>query len=384
MRVLIIEPSGNLWGSERALLDLIRSQPDIDLAVCCPPGKPLCAELRKLKVRTYETLIDDLHRKSSVHKLIAAWAILRACLLFRPDIIYLNQAGVYKIAWPAAFLLALPIVAHVRIFEDCKYLARKRVGKLRGIVAISKAVEEEVRKYGSLDSVPVERLYDAYLPVTQEKTTPSTKIRNRVIFLGRLVPIKGCHILIEASLLVEKYLRLALEKIATESDLNIRNDNRKGSCSEVICVIVGEGAEEYTSDLRNTANASSNATRIEWKGFQRDVTSAMEACSVLVCPSYREPLGRVIFEAWDAGVLPIAFAGSGGAAEVVAASGGGLLYSTQEPNALAATIAHAITMEEAERIEMVNKGRSWMAINCNLETYGARLTTFLKEASGAA
>ena len=32
---------------------------------------------------------------------------------------------------------------------------------------------------------------------------------------------------------------------------------------------------------------------------------------VLACPSHREPLGRVVFEAWDAGAVPVVFAGAG-------------------------------------------------------------------------
>jgi hypothetical protein len=45
----------------------------------------------------------------------------------------------------------------------------------------------------------------------------------------------------------------------------------------------------------------------------------MCTCSMPVCPSHMELLGRVIFEAWDVGAVPVAFSGSGGAAEIVAA-----------------------------------------------------------------
>ena len=47
IRILIVEPAGGLWGSERALLDLIEAVPHLEIAVCCPPQTRLEAELKK-------------------------------------------------------------------------------------------------------------------------------------------------------------------------------------------------------------------------------------------------------------------------------------------------------------------------------------------------
>jgi len=44
-RTLVIEGSGELWGSERALLDLLDVLPRTDLAICCPAQMPLNDEL---------------------------------------------------------------------------------------------------------------------------------------------------------------------------------------------------------------------------------------------------------------------------------------------------------------------------------------------------
>jgi glycosyltransferase involved in cell wall biosynthesis len=85
----------------------------------------------------------------------------------------------------------------------------------------------------------------------------------------------------------------------------------------------------------------------------------------------------VIFEAWDAGVVPVVFAGSGGAAEVVAAADGGILYEAQEPQSLARALERAVslTREEAERL--VRNGRAWMAHNCNPVTYADVISSIL-------
>jgi glycosyltransferase involved in cell wall biosynthesis len=103
------------------------------------------------------------------------------------------------------------------------------------------------------------------------------------------------------------------------------------------------------------------------------VTPVLATAAVLACPSHREPLGRVVLEAWDAGCLPVVYAGSGGAAEVVGASGGGLIYESQTPDCLAAALSRALSTPAAERARMVSKGRTWARANCDAEAYGRAL-----------
>src|SRR4051794_23950073 len=56
-RVLVIEAAGNLWGSERSLLDMISGTQGIEVTVCCPPGRPLLAELEKRGIRSIPTFV---------------------------------------------------------------------------------------------------------------------------------------------------------------------------------------------------------------------------------------------------------------------------------------------------------------------------------------
>lgn len=51
----------------------------------------------------------------------------------------------------------------------------------------------------------------------------------------------------------------------------------------------------------------------------------------MVLPSDVVSLGRVVFEAWHAGTIPTAWAGSGGPQETIAGSGGGILYPSKRP-----------------------------------------------------
>jgi len=360
-RALVIEASGNLWGSERALLDLLRAVPMLEVAVCCPPQMPLNSELEKLHIRTLPYYVYGLHEKSKRHRLQAAAGVLRACLEFRPDVIYLNQCGCYKVALPAATLLDLPIVAHVRIFEDAAYLATQSPGprRLRGIIAISSAVETEIRRFQQLDSIQLHKIYDAYAVRALQNLRSRERSINRIACIGRLVPVKGQDVLVGA--------------------LSMMKDFQ----GKMECLFVGDGEERFAQELRQMALAGNPAYSIQWLGFVGDVLSLLLTCSVLICPSHSEPLGRVILEAWDAGAVPVAFSGSGGAAEIVAASEGGILYEQQTPGSLARALRVALELDPEQRNRLVNNGRSWMSENCNPKIYSEALSTILVGACGS-
>lgn len=353
-RALFIESAGNLWGSERALLDLLGSMPDVNPAVCCPPKTPLAEELKKRNILCLPYFIYDLHKKHRWQRLLAAFGVLRACLEFRPDVIYLNQSGSYKIALLAAQIFNLPIAAHVRIFEDAGYLASQNPGprRLRAVIAISAAVEAEIRRFPQLEPIALHRVYDAYKPSLHPASdSPVNHVRNRIACVGRLTPIKAQDILLSA--------------------LGFLNHE-----DHVECLIVGDGDEKYVQRLKMIAKRDS-VSPIRWLGYVNEIVPLLRTCSVLVCPSHREPLGRVIFEAWDAGAVPIVFAGSGGAAEIVAAANGGVIYENQEPECLAEALRDALKLADEEKNRLINNGRLWMAKNCSPIIYGRVISNIL-------
>jgi glycosyltransferase involved in cell wall biosynthesis len=356
-RVLVIEPAGNLWGSERALLDLLGSVHTMELAVCCPPKMPLNNELERRQVRTLPYFIARLHEKSRWHRLWAAFGVLRACLEFRPDVIYLNQSGCYRVSLVAATLLNLPMVAHVRIFEDPPYLARRRPSarRLRGILAISSAIEQEILRFPELRGIPLHRIYDGYAASHGSHASRSVgTIGSRVAYLGRIVPNKGVSLLVGA--------------------LNVMHSLG----GNVECLIAGDGDERFVGELKREASNGNAAAAIQWLGIVGDTLPLLQTCSVLAVPSYHEALGRVIFEAWNAGVVPVAFSGSGGAAEVIVAAQGGVLYDAQTPESLARGLQNALSLSQQQRDQLISNGRSWLAANCNAEAYGAAVAEVLE------
>ncbi len=354
MRLLVIEPAGNLWGSERALLDLLDGLKGIEAAVCCPPDSALQAELERRGITVFPHFIYGLHNKSKWRRLQAAHGVLRACLNWHPDIIYLNQSGVYRTVLPAARIMRLPIVAHVRIFEDVDYLARQAPdpARLCGLIAISSAIESAIEKMPSLRHIRRHCLYDAYQRAPSPSAGAPERTPNRIACVGRAVPVKGQDILVGAMAL------LASEGMAPE------------------CLMAGEGDEGYLAQLKSTSPEN-----VQWLGFVREMIPLLRSCAFLVCPSRVEPLGRVIFEAWDAGAVPVVCAQSGGAAEIITASGGGILYDLPTPQSLAAALRQGLALDVPARESLIQKGRMWMECHCSPRNYGVAVSGILLDAA---
>jgi glycosyltransferase involved in cell wall biosynthesis len=341
------------------LLDLLDAINGTAVAVCCPPGRPLLPELEKRRVAVLPYFVYRLHEKGKMQRLKAAVGVMRACARFRPDVIYLNQSGVYRVVLPAAKLFGLPLVAHVRLLEDAAYLAREnpKPRRLRAMVAISETMKAEIRGFKRLDAIPVHMIYDAYAASPQIQCATTVRARERIACVGRLDPNKGQHILIGA-----------LDVLLKQGDT-------------LTCLFAGAGDEGYRNKLKQMTRNLHLDDAIVWLDFVADVLALMRTCSVVVCPAQKEALGRVIFEAWDAGCVPVVFDGGGGPAEIVRASGGGVVYHEQTPESLAEALRQALALSDAEKLNLVAAGRVWMARNCNLPAYGITMASVLEAAS---
>lgn len=95
--------------------------------------------------------------------------------------------------------------------------------------------------------------------------------------------------------------------------------------------IVGEGRER--ARLARMAGP-----RVYLAGFRNDVKDYYQAFNLFVCPSRREPLGRVVLEALDAGV-PIVATATDGPAQLLGRYGGDLV-PLGDADALAARLRH--------------------------------------------
>jgi glycosyltransferase involved in cell wall biosynthesis len=98
--------------------------------------------------------------------------------------------------------------------------------------------------------------------------------------------------------------------------------------------ILGDGRER--ARLQRLARRA--GPRVTLAGFHQDVKDYYQAFDLFVCPSRREPLGRVVLEALDAGV-PVVATATDGPSELLARHGGELV-PIGDVAALAARLRH--------------------------------------------
>jgi glycosyltransferase involved in cell wall biosynthesis len=344
---LILEPAGNLWGSEKALLDYIEELNGAgwNVAVCCPPSTPLIPELSGRGIAVYPVFRANLHLASRLTRIatVARLALLvRQC---RPAVVHVNQAGATRMALFATCLTTIPVIPHVRLAEDAAYLEKlaPSLKRMPSVICISDYIRSLFRTLRPRCIV----MYDSYAPLRDGSDVQRNAREMSLLCVGRVAPIKGQDILIRA----------AAELRAAGLDCHVR--------------IVGglAGTNSFARSIDRLARELGVADLLHWHGVVADPQRYLRRAIVAICSSHTEPLGRTVFEAWDAGAVPVVYAGSGGAAEVIRASGGGVLYESQDGESVAYAIRTIEAMAPAARDEMIERGREWLRLNTERRNY---------------
>jgi glycosyltransferase involved in cell wall biosynthesis len=175
----------------------------------------------------------------------------------------------------------------------------------------------------------------------QQRDIPSG-YRGRVFFINesmipapRLDGARRSALRAELGASAQDYLIGAVGRLARSKgfDLLIKAF-RRADLPESRLVIVGDGRER--ARLARLARAAGE--RVHLAGFRADVKACDQAFDLFVCPSRREPLGRVVLEALDAGT-PVLATAADGPAELLALHGGDLV-PVGDVEALAARLRH--------------------------------------------
>lgn len=126
--------------------------------------------------------------------------------------------------------------------------------------------------------------------------------------VGRIVPDKGFHIFLKAAALV------LIER------------------TDVRFVCVGDGDENYKSDLQNLSRELALTSYLIWAGFRSDMTSVFNSMDIFCSSSYAESFPKVVGEAMACGV-PCVVTDAGDTAVIVGDMG--IVVPRNEPEMLA-------------------------------------------------
>ena len=294
---------------------------------------------------------DDGPLKDDVEQLLD-W--LEADL--KPEIVHLSNVMLAGLARPLKERLGVKVVATLTgedgflerlpppYYEQARAELRARAADLDAVIALSRDYADfmadylgtprekiEVMRPGlNLEEFPVspsrrEGPVDLPAPVIvnpQSEVEPNSSFRQKgptktIGFLSRICPDKGLHLLIDALHSIQQKPNAPSFRLRAAGYLD-RADRR------------------YLHELYKQAAAYGLADRFEYVGEldRAGKIAFLESLDVFCLPSQlRESKGLPVLEAWACGV-PAVLPDIGAFSDLVADTGGGLLYKPQQPGAL--------------------------------------------------
>jgi len=313
--ILIIEPSGNLYGSEMVLLDIITNvSPDkYDFTILLPSEKPFTKLLKEHGFKT----IEHLNINSLAKKIISYFRLIHIVLNKKPDLIFVNQAGIQKIVSLISFFSKTPIVSEVSTLEDgllVNSFPDKYYKPVRSFICNSNFIADNLQ-------VPKEKKSILYYGYQWKGLNP--KVSNninpfKIVLLGRISESKGHFILVDAI----KHLAV------NRPDINIK------------VYFVGDApTEKILTSIKKIISDYNLTDKFVFRGFKTDINKELNGMNAMVIPSIHEPFGRIFCETAEA-KLPCIVADTGGLGELSKRFNLGITFKGTDAEDLSNKIAY--------------------------------------------
>lgn len=123
--------------------------------------------------------------------------------------------------------------------------------------------------------------------------------------------------------------------------------------------------------------------RIQATGFLEDIRPALEACDVLVLPSYREGFPNVVLQAGAMG-MPVIASDINGCNEVIENGFNGWLVPPRDANALLERMTYVMALSPDERTKLGNNARERVVERYEQSAYRRKLLQFYREVASEA
>lgn len=337
MKIVALEPSGNLYGSEYCLLDVIEgTRPSgFEWHVMTVAGGGFDKVLASHSISFSTPFIANSHTVPLYKKLAGYLAIRKEIAQRRPSVLYVNQAGVLRAAGAVVTGLGMPIVAQVQTLEDARFIAANRDVQRKVSAFIFNS--EFTASFSKVDAAKRCILYQAVVTrsIGAKRRRSPSDASWRVGILGRIAKSKGHYLFLDAA-----------RALVAAKRTNIQ------------FVIIGDGLTPVDAgEFKEAVKAAGMTSHFDFRGYQSDLKTELDNIDLLVIPSPAEPLGRVLFDACVAN-RPAIVADSGGLGEL------------------------SRRMEVGLRFESGNSEQLAKSIEGCLDNYEATVTRFSEEAAG--
>ena len=355
-RVLFLNHwSQHLGGAELSLLDILQYYAKgAQTCIVCSENGSLLTRAKELGVSVHvipcPPALMELRRHHLLFNILKGWKTLpgfimylyklrRFVTFYNPDCIHANVPKSHM----ALFFLARlgfhhAAIFHIReIFRSCSlpwYLYRFLFPAHGRAIAISNAVMRTLPNNIKMKTTVI------YNGIQIPDSIPNRPLRKspRFLYLGRVVPWKGCHLLLEAF-----------------SILVTAKKERAGTLDFIGGALYWD--EHYRNNLMQIISSLNLENRIKLLPHTHDIAEAFRSHDILCMASNQEPFGRVAAEAQAFG-LPVIGFDSGGLPEIVENRVSGILVPDGSVKELAAAMTFFIEQPRAIA-EFGNAGRKF-------------------------
>jgi len=295
----------------------------------------------------------------------------------RPDVIHIQNHGqaapLFRALCPGARIVVHlhdPSLAHVNA-----RVARRVLSQADLIVTCSEYVAQCLKQAHPELGVPIRMINNG---VNVEDFRPPAAAANstretRLLYVGRISPEKGVHVLIEAFNEITRRVpgaRLDIVGSAALFPYSVVKLFRRDPHWAALTSFYGRTVAKrllalreapgtrYMKELqRAQSEEAAGATRFLGEQSHEAIAGMLQRADILVVPSVcDEPFGLPAAEAMAAGVAVVA-SKAGGLAEIVRHGETGLLVPRSDPSALASAVAELAAQPERRR-EMGRAGRT--------------------------
>ena len=369
-------------GAERSLLLLLKNidRDCFDPIVILPASGSLKGEIEYLNIKTYKVKppwwVSGWKRNviwtilrfgySIIREVMALLKLYKIVKKEKIDMIYTNTIVNFSGAI-IAFITKKPHIWHIReiipdnpdlhFFLPDRWLFNFILRYSNKVITNSSATSKQFRNskldwkirivYNAID-VEEFKIHQPFPSINGVKTTDYV-----VAVIGSLQKRKAQDDAIKAV------------KIVKETIPNIK------------LLIVGEGHKEFKNYLKNLTLKLGISNNIIFTGYRDDIPSILCHCKLLLVPSWNEPFGRVVIEAFATGI-PVIGTNSGGVKEIIKDGVTGYLVPPKNPVKIAEKLIYLFNHPELIK-EMGNVGKETVRDKFNIQYYTRNIEKIIME-----
>ncbi|MGU9865525.1 glycosyltransferase [Kluyvera ascorbata] len=283
MNIAILVPTLSVGGAERIAIETAKELVSLDDNVylfVLSMKNNFFQEDNNIKV----VHINGRFKLLNIYKLLRFYKIEKCiCYLERANFLGLLSCLLAKVDYcatvhtaPKAAFGKRPLLN--RIFIKITYSLISLLK--RKVICVSKGIKKDLNSlYGIDNSVVIPNFIDSGIMLPEAKIKDN--IEYNYIFVGRLEPVKGCDVFVDAFIKISEWVLANKIKIA----------------------IIGDGSEYYK--IKQKVNNSNITNNIDFLGKLNDPSKVMIKSDTIIVSSYAEGFGLVVLESLAMGMKVI-------------------------------------------------------------------------------